>query len=269
MALHDHLLAHRLCSGVLAQTYQVIERALDALPERHASASPPRLLDVGCWNGDATLRYAAKLGATSAGVEIFPEPAAAARARGIDVASVDLETTRFPWPSATFDVVVANQVFEHLKNIWLPLSEVYRVLRPGGHFLISVPNLGSAHNRVLLALGRQPTSVRTFGPHVRGYTLSELRHLITHGGGYEVSAAHGVGLYPLPARWARPLTALWRGGSHTIVLVARKIADLPIAPWDAFREQETAAGEQTFYGRSDATVGPDAPSAAISDHRRV
>jgi SAM-dependent methyltransferase len=251
MALHDHSLAHRLCSGVLSETYHVIERALAALPEGRTSGSPPRLLDVGCWNGDATLRYAARIGAITAGIEIFPEPAAAAQSRGIDVASVDLETARFPWPPGTFDVVVANQVFEHLKNIWLPLSEVYRVLRPGGHFIISVPNLGSAHNRVLLALGRQPTSVRTFGPHVRGYTLSELRQLVTHGGGYEVTATHGVGFYPLPARWTRPLTTLWRGGSHTIVLVVRKIADLRVAPWDAFRQQENAAGEQTFYGISE------------------
>jgi hypothetical protein len=31
----------------------------------------------------------------------------------------------------------------------------------------------------------------------------------------------------------------------------RKIADLPVAPWDAFRQQENAAGEQTFYGISE------------------
>src|SRR5205823_11009821 len=136
---------------------------------RHAR--PPGLLDIGCWDGASTARYGESLGAAAlAGIEVFDGPARVAEERGIDVARRDLERETFPWPDAAFDVVVANQVFEHLKNIWLPLSEAYRVLKAGGHLVVSVPNLASLHNRVLLAFGRQPTSIHTLGPHVRGYT---------------------------------------------------------------------------------------------------
>jgi SAM-dependent methyltransferase len=145
-------------------------------------------------------------------------------------------------------VVVANQVFEHLKNIWLPLSEAYRTLRVGGHLVISVPNLASLHNRVLLAMGRQPTSIRTMGPHVRGYTLSEVVHLLQLDGALAVQRIAGVGFYPLPAVLARPLAQLWRGGSHTPVVLARKMKVMPVPPWEAYRRREIEENVQTFYG---------------------
>jgi SAM-dependent methyltransferase len=164
------------------------------------------------------------------------------------VARRDLERDAFPWPDATFDVVLANQVFEHLKNIWLPLSEAYRVLKPGGHLVVSVPNLASLHNRVLLAFGRQPTSIRILGPHVRGYTLHELLTLLRVDGGLEVVRVRGVGFYPLPARLAAPMARLWAGASHTPVVVARKVAALSPAPWLAWRQRDLESGVQTFYG---------------------
>jgi SAM-dependent methyltransferase len=242
----EHSLAYRLCSGVLHETYETICQGLATLPLPRAPQ--PRLLDVGCWDGTATVRFADTLGAAMAGIEIFPEPAERARARGIDVAAVDLEREGFPWADATFDVVIANQIFEHLKNIYLPLSEVYRVLRPGGYFVISVPNLASAHNRVLLALGRQPTSIRTPGVHVRGYTLHELLGLVRLGGVFGVEAVRGVGFYPLTARLARPIARLWTNGSHTVVVTARKLRQVALSPWDAYCQEGIEAGVQTFYG---------------------
>lgn len=237
-----------LCSAVLAEVQATIRDLVRALP-RGDGKEPPRLLDVGCWDGEATAGYAAAMGgARLAGVEVFEAPARAAEQRGLEVARLDLEHDDFPWPTGSFDVVVANQVFEHLKNIWQPLSECYRVLRPGGHLVISVPNLASLHNRILLALGRQPTSIRTLGPHVRGYTLRELEALLQLDGALEVVQARGVGFYPLPARLARPLARAWTGASHTPVVVARKVAERSPAPWLAWQQRDAAGGVQTFYG---------------------
>src|SRR6058998_2525147 len=99
---------------------------LGLLRQITSSARVSTLLDVGCWDGGTTIEYSRAAGG--------------ARAYGI-------------------------QVFEHLKNVWLPMSEIARVLCAGGHLVFSVPNLASLHNRALLAFGRQPTSIRTFGPH--------------------------------------------------------------------------------------------------------
>jgi SAM-dependent methyltransferase len=236
----------RLCSGVLAEVRVVIERLLGEMP-RTSAAAAPRLLDVGCWDGETTARYARACGAGALGVEIFEGPAAQARARGVEVASIDLEAQPMPWPDASVDIVVANQVLEHLKNVWLPMDEMFRVLRPGGALILSVPNLASLHNRVLLALGFQPTSIATFGPHVRGFTRREFERFVAFDGALAIERSLGVGFLPLTPPWTRPLSRLWPGGSHTLVVVARKPRNRP-APWSAYLERERQAGVQTFYG---------------------
>ncbi|PLP59636.1 hypothetical protein CYK37_10025 [Mesorhizobium loti] len=45
-----------------------------------------------------------------------------------------------PWPDGTFDIVVADNVLEHLENPTAVFREVARVLKPGGRFLFKTPN---------------------------------------------------------------------------------------------------------------------------------
>jgi SAM-dependent methyltransferase len=232
-----------LCSRVLEQVRGVILEELRRLPR---ASERPMLLDVGCWTGAGTLRYGEALGGASLrGIEVFEAEAREAETRGIEVARVDLEAKAFPWPDASVDVVVCNQVLEHLKNIWLPMSEMHRVLRPGGHAILSVPNLSSLHNRVLLALGRQPTSIRTFGPHVRGYAFGEFRAFVARAGAYQVVRARGVGFHPVPSPWGTPLAALWPGAAHTTLIVARRTSGR--APWRDYLTGELEGGLQTWF----------------------
>lgn len=234
-----------LCSRVLAQVQLSIADELARLP-RGSGAGTRTLIDVGCWDGVATERYAQALGgAKLLGVEVFEEQAKLAEGRGMQVARLDLESGAFPWDTGSADVVVCNQVLEHLKNIWLPLSEMHRVLRVGGHAIVSVPNLASLHNRALLLLGRQPTSIRTFGPHVRGYAFGEFRDLLARGGAFSIVCARGVGFHPIPAPFSEPLAALWPGAAHTTLVVARK--EREGSPWQEWIRGELAGGVQTFY----------------------
>ena len=233
------------CGEVLDEVRRAIRSLLG--PIAATNGSEAHLLDVGCWDGIETTRYAQLLHARAHGIEIFPEPAVEAERNGVDVARVDLESGRFPWADGSMDVVIANQVFEHLKNIWLPMSEMFRVTRDGGWLVISVPNLGSLHNRALMLFGAQPTSIRTFGPHVRGYTAGEFARFVTFEGAYELVNRTGVGFYPLPAHLATPLARAWPSASHTTVLLARKRAGVERAPWQAFVE-DGHEGLQTFYG---------------------
>ena len=234
-----------LCSRVLTQVQSTIVGLLTRVPRPEAGRTPV-LVDVGCWEGEGTARYAAALGgAVQRGIEVFAGPAVTSEARGIEVARIDLERHAFPWADASADVVVCNQVLEHLKNIWLPMTEMHRVLRVGGHAVLSVPNLASLHNRALMAFGRQPTSIRTFGPHVRGYTFREFREFVTRDGGYALVRARGVGFYPVPSPAAEPLAALWPGASHTTVLLVRKVSER--SPWSEFVRDELEKGLQTFY----------------------
>lgn len=234
---------HRSCTRVLLEVGDRIEALLRGIASAHSS---PTLLDVGCWDGASSARWGAALGAQRMlGVEVYEGPAAAAEERGLEVARIDLEAERLPWPDGSVDAVVCNQVLEHLKNVWLPMTEMHRVLRPGGHAVLSVPNLASLHNRALLGLGRQPTSIRVFGPHVRGYAFGEFCELVERGGAYRIERRQTAGFYPLRPPWSRPLSALWPAAGHTTIVLARKTSTPP--PWLEYIEGEVGGGMQTFY----------------------
>src|SRR5262245_40540565 len=48
---------------------------------------------------------------------------------------------RIPFPDSYFDIVIANQVFEHIDELDRPLFEIHRVLKPGGVFLNCFPTM--------------------------------------------------------------------------------------------------------------------------------
>lgn len=182
-----------------------------------------RLLDVGCWDGEWTVRYRRSAGASEVwGVEFFEAPAKEAEAKGIRVERCDLEEGALPFADGQFDLVVCNQVFEHLKGIFDLLTEIHRVLSVGGYFMFSVPNLASMHNRLILAFGGQPTSIRIIGPHVRGFAYRHTRKFMTLNGLFSVAAVRGCGFYPFPIQLGRLIGRMWPGGSHTFLLVLKK-----------------------------------------------
>ena len=237
---------HSSCTRILVEVGDKIERLLRRIA---AQRRGPTLLDVGCWDGGFSRRCGAALEAERIlGVEVYGDPAAVAERSGLEVARIDLESERLPWADGTVDVLVCNQVLEHLKNVWLPMTEMHRVLRLGGHAVLSVPNLASLHNRVLLALGRQPTSIRVFGPHVRGYTFREFCDFVERGGAYKIERRLTAGFPPVPPPWSAPLSAVWPGAGHTTIVLGRKTEARP--PWLDYISGEIEGGMQTFYARA-------------------
>jgi SAM-dependent methyltransferase len=247
------------CAAVIDATRSVM---LDELRRLRVSSAALSVLDIGCWDGATTARYREVLGGPARGVEVFKEQAGRARALGIEVAEVDLETETIPFPDGCADVVVVNQVFEHLKNVWVPMSEIARLVAPGGYLVFSVPNLASLHNRVMLAFGFQPSSIRTFGPHVRGFTYRQARQFVEYENYFKIVRATAVGFYPLPTPLAGPLARLWVGAAHTPILIAQRVAgpNTP-PPWTAMTTG-FEVGEQTFYRAPQAQT--DAKAAATS-----
>ncbi|HKA30153.1 MAG TPA: methyltransferase domain-containing protein, partial [Candidatus Binatia bacterium] len=53
----------------------------------------------------------------------------------------NVEKDEFPYPDGTFDVVMFAEMIEHLavNPVWA-LSEIHRVLKPGGHLIVTTPN---------------------------------------------------------------------------------------------------------------------------------
>ena len=107
-------------------------------PDRQAA-----VLDLGCGHG-ALLHFAREAGYTDLrGVDGSPQQVAAARRLGIEgVAEGDLLDTLAGQADASLDVVVAFDVIEHFtRDELLPfVDQVHRVLKPGGRWIIHVPN---------------------------------------------------------------------------------------------------------------------------------
>jgi SAM-dependent methyltransferase len=96
----------------------------------------PRILDVGCGTG-ANLEMLAQFGETE-GVDVSEDALAFCRARGLDQVKLGA-AEGLPYADGSFDLVTALDVVEHLDDDAGGLSEMRRVLRPGGRALLFVP----------------------------------------------------------------------------------------------------------------------------------
>jgi SAM-dependent methyltransferase len=52
-----------------------------------------------------------------------------------------------PYPSESFDIVILSEVIEHLPSIRTAIAEAGRILKPGGHLILSTPNIARLHSR--------------------------------------------------------------------------------------------------------------------------
>ncbi len=93
---------------------------------------------------------------------------------------------QLPFNSDQFDAVIAKDVLEHLRQPWVLLQEVHRVLKPGGTLLVSV----------ICEFGRRTWSDYT---HVRGFTEATARELVADSG-FTVINVRRMGGVPLSSR---------------------------------------------------------------------
>lgn len=147
------------------------------------------MLDIGCNNGDFTLELSAVSSCEPYGMDIDPELVDMNLKKGIKSLCADANHN-FPYNDDFFDIIVSNQVMEHVNNTDNFLREIHRILKPSGYAIISTPNISSIHNLGMLMLGKQPFSfhvseiqvgnplygVETHG-HVKIFTISAFKDL--------------------------------------------------------------------------------------------
>lgn len=170
-----------------------------------------KVLDIGAGHGnDLLIAREAHPSAQLYALESYPPYVEELRGKGIEVHAVNIEREDYPFAPESLDVVMGNQILEHTKELFWILDQVSKILRVGGHFIIGVPNLASLHNRLLLALGKQPTPIKNNSAHVRGFTKGDLVNLANSGftGGYRLNDSGGSNFYPFPPLLAKPLAAV-------------------------------------------------------------
>lgn len=194
--------------------------AVDIRLLRQTIQPPARVLECGAIPLLLTLALD-DLGYEVSAVDLAPERfSRTIEAAGLSVRQCDIEHQPLPFAAETFDVLLFNELFEHLRvDPIFTLREAMRVLRPDGLLFLSTPNLRSfrgVRNLVLKDKGHassggvfeQYEKIETLGHmgHVREYTMTEVteflkrvgfavRRVIFRGG-------HGAGLVGLAERIA-------------------------------------------------------------------
>jgi SAM-dependent methyltransferase len=123
-----------------------------------------RILDIGCGTGKM-LDELAPFGAV-VGADFSPEALQFCVTRGVGADLARADVRRLPFAGESFDVVTAMDIIEHIDDDKAAACEVFRVLRPGGRLLVTVPafpSLWSEHDEAL--------------HHHRRYTAPRLRDL--------------------------------------------------------------------------------------------
>jgi SAM-dependent methyltransferase len=178
----------------------------------------PRIMDIGCAAG-ALLLHLRERGWDARGVEISPAAEYARERRGLDVRSLPLEENRFP--GGFFDAVLASHLIEHLNAPSDFVKEVYRVLRPGGRFFVSTPNIAGFQAR--LFRGRWRSAIFD---HLYLFSVKTLSVLLAEAGftleGVYTWGGLAAGLAPPPLKRAADKLAKRFGFGDVMLLRAGK-----------------------------------------------
>ena len=144
-----------------------------------------RVLDLGCRSGALTQHFLD--GNTVVGLDVDAAALEKAAALGIEPVQANVEEP-LPFADESFDAVVAGELFEHLQFPDALVSEIRRVLRPGGVLVGSVPNAFRVQSRVRFLRGRPPEDDPT---HLRMLSPAAMRELLRSFGRVELSYVGG------------------------------------------------------------------------------
>ncbi|MCU1346717.1 MAG: putative methyltransferase [Acidimicrobiia bacterium] len=170
-----------------------------------------RVLDLGCGFGRHGYE-AARRGANVVSVDYAEQELKAVRTTFWhlhDQGEMSFErcqgTTRadavqLPFAGGSFDRVIASEVLEHVDNDAGAMTELARVLRPGGTLAVTVPAFGP--ERICWALSSDYHAPAVAGGHVRIYTAVELRNRMKIAG-LTPYASHRTHALHSPYWWLR------------------------------------------------------------------
>lgn len=124
-----------------------------------------RILDIGCGDGSITKRFKGK---EIVGIDLHLP-------KIIDIPPnckfIEADARDLPFEDNHFDCVLMSESLEHIPDEEKAISEVHRVLRPGGRVIITVPNS--------TVLGIKEKRAPMDPDHKREYTSKTLRELLS------------------------------------------------------------------------------------------
>lgn len=202
------------------------------------------LVDLGCNDGSKTERFAFTAGLQTnrvIGADINQRLINYAKRRNITPILCNFEIN-LPFKSEIFDIVVTNQVIEHLTHTDLFIQNIFRILKRGGYTIIATENISYWANIVALILGYQgfsqnisdyyhvgnpfstlagtkfPDDMTGYDTHKRIFSIKGLPALLSKYD-FKIEAVLGAGFAPLPSIFSR----IDKIHARFIVVKARKM----------------------------------------------
>ncbi len=143
---------------------------------------PPgqKILDVGCANGAMLAPFVKQH--ELHGVDISAPMLSSAARAGFKTVLVDLEVNPLPYPDKTFDVLFCGENIEHYVNTDWVLSELNRVLKPGGRLVFTFPNIRTPVGVAMLIFADLPPmfAARYRASHFRDFTVRLAKWALTN-----------------------------------------------------------------------------------------
>lgn len=129
----------------MALSTDKILHAAANMARRMMPRSPLRHLDIGPGHGDLIEILRADLELSSDACDYTD---ALMRLSDVKVDVVDLNTEKLPYPDSTYDLVTCTEVLEHLEHYRETIREVHRIVKPGGVFVLTTPNILNLKSRI-------------------------------------------------------------------------------------------------------------------------
>lgn len=196
-----------------------------------------KVLDLGCGEGRHVISAYIEADVQAVGVDLGFEDLKITAEKFADFAQPDNSNKSFglsmanalslPFADNTFDVVICSEVLEHIPDYQSALTEIERVLAPGGRFVASVPRAWP--ERICWAFSREYHEVE--GGHVRIFNAGELRSDIEQRG-FSYYRRHWAHALHAPFWWLKCMFWERQEQSRLIAWYHRFLVwDLMDRPW--------------------------------------
>jgi SAM-dependent methyltransferase len=170
------------------------------------------------------------------------------------------DATKLPFEDNTFDCVVTSEVLEHIQDDVNVISELHRVLKPGGSLGVTVPSWWP--EKINWMLSDEYHAPKSVGGHVRIYSATELKAKL-RSAGLEVIDSHHAHALHSPYWWLKCAVGP-RNNDHSLVKKYREflewdIMTQPRSMQVAERALSPLMGKSfVVYSRKPLTVGASA-----------
>ena len=136
-----------------------------------------KMLDVGCYTADLLKILPGKV--DYYGVDSDEEALKVAQMRGAKVFKLDIERQGLSAVSQKFDIIIATEILEHLKDPQDIVRQIKEILNDDGVVLISLPNECTIYHRLKVLIGKGIDGTG-FAPHYHLHfpTIAQNNHFI-------------------------------------------------------------------------------------------